>query len=89
MVCNYYSSQNGDLANYLGKLCLFNKLIRMRFKVSEDGCRVGFSPCDQSKRLQLRSNQQEAALRRQEQQLNRLKDRLTDRPRDKGPCESG
>ncbi|XP_029707031.1 afadin- and alpha-actinin-binding protein B-like isoform X5 [Takifugu rubripes] len=38
-----------------------------------------------SKRLQLRSNQQEAALRRQEQQLNRLKDRLTDRPRDKGP----
>lgn len=42
----------------------------------------------QYKRLQLRSNQQGAALRRQEQQINRLKERLSVRPRDKGPCET-
>lgn len=55
-------------------------------KVFKDGCQVDC--LFQFKRLQLRSNQQEAALRRQEQQMNRLKERLSDRPRDKAPCET-
>lgn len=46
------------------------------------------SCCCQCTRLQLRGNQQEAELKRREQQINRLKERLLDRPREKGPCET-
>ncbi|XP_076001671.1 afadin- and alpha-actinin-binding protein isoform X1 [Genypterus blacodes] len=45
---------------------------------------------DKCRHLQVRCNQQEAELRRREQHGNRLKERLsqlTDRHRDKGPCE--
>lgn len=44
----------------------------------------------QSARLQLRVTQHEAELRRKEQQNNRMKERLTqlsDRNKEKGPCE--
>lgn len=45
----------------------------------------------QCTRLQLRCNQQEAELRRREQHSNKLKEKvsqLTDRHREKGPCET-
>lgn len=45
-------------------------------------------PSRQCTRLQLQSNLQEAELRRREQQINRLKERLADRHREKGPCET-
>lgn len=65
----------------------------------EDGCQswhnfwVNYpfkscSCCCQCTRLQLRSHQQEAELKRREQQISRLKERLLDRPREKGPCET-
>lgn len=38
-------------------------------------------------RLQLRCSQQEAELRRREQHINRLKDRLADRFKERGSCE--
>lgn len=45
-------------------------------------------PSHQCTHLHLRSNQQEAELRRREQQISRLKERLMDRHREKGPCET-
>lgn len=69
----------------------FEWLSQKHIKVFKDGYWVNYPLIwclFQYKRLQLRSNQQEAALRRQEQQMNRLKARLSDRPRDKAPCET-